>query len=91
MNSAAPENGVESGASDGPTGDRVRAAIPAILRTARPSLATGPTPLHPLDRLRAALGDRGPRLWIKRDDLTGLALGGNKARKLEYLLAEARA
>lgn len=61
------------------------------LREARARLVTAPTPLEPLDRLRAALGGAGPRLWIKRDDLTGLALGGNKARKLEYLLAQARA
>ena len=72
-------------------GDRLRAAVPHVLRSARPSLVTAPTPLQPLHRLRAALGDHGPRLWIKRDDLTGLALGGNKARKLEYLVADARA
>ena len=42
-----------------------------------------------MPRLSAALG--GPRLWVKRDDLTGLAFGGNKARKLEFLLAEAQA
>lgn len=74
-----------------PSGDAVRAAVPPALRAARPSLVTAPTPLQPLDRLRAALGGRGPRLWVKRDDLTGLAFGGNKARKLEYLLADARA
>jgi D-cysteine desulfhydrase family pyridoxal phosphate-dependent enzyme len=44
-----------------------------------------PTPLHRLDRLSAALG---AELWIKRDDLTGLGGGGNKVRKLEYLLAD---
>jgi D-cysteine desulfhydrase family pyridoxal phosphate-dependent enzyme len=48
-----------------------------------------PTPVEALPRLSAALG--GPHLWVKRDDLTGLAFGGNKARKLEYLLAEAQA
>ena len=47
----------------------------------------GPTPLEPMPRLSAALG--GPTLWIKRDDCTGLATGGNKTRKLEYLVAEA--
>lgn len=54
-------------------------------------LATLPTPLHELPRLRAALGGAGscPRILIKRDDLTGLALGGNKARKLEFLLGDA--
>jgi D-cysteine desulfhydrase family pyridoxal phosphate-dependent enzyme len=46
-----------------------------------------PTPLHRLPRLSE---DLGLDLWIKRDDLTGLALGGNKGRKLEYLMAEVR-
>ncbi len=46
-----------------------------------------PTPLEPLPRLSDALG--GPRLWVKRDDLTGLAFGGNKVRKLEFFMAEA--
>lgn len=53
----------------------------------RVPLALLPTPLVPLPRLSEHLG--GPPIWMKRDDLTGLALGGNKARKLEYLLAEA--
>ncbi len=54
-----------------------------------------PTPLEPLKRLSAYLnegingGSGGPNLWIKRDDCTGLATGGNKARKLEYLLGDA--
>jgi 1-aminocyclopropane-1-carboxylate deaminase/D-cysteine desulfhydrase-like pyridoxal-dependent ACC family enzyme len=48
-----------------------------------------PTPVEVLPRLSSHLG--GPKLLIKRDDLTGLALGGNKTRKLEYLLAEAQA
>jgi L-cysteate sulfo-lyase len=48
-----------------------------------------PTPLEPLARLGPALG--GPRLWVKRDDCTGLATGGNKTRKLDYLMAEAQA
>ena len=46
-----------------------------------------PTPLHELLRLSKALG--GPRLWVKRDDQTGLAIGGNKTRKLEFTVAEA--
>jgi L-cysteate sulfo-lyase len=55
-----------------------------------PRLALGhwPTPLHELPGLSAALG--GPRIFVKRDDLTGLALGGNKCRKLEYVLADAQ-
>ncbi|MGI9302331.1 MAG: D-cysteine desulfhydrase family protein [Gammaproteobacteria bacterium] len=51
------------------------------------SLGHFPTPLEPLDRLSRELG--GPRLLLKRDDCTGLALGGNKTRKLEFLLADA--
>jgi len=58
-------------------------------RLARVSIAHLPTPLEPLPRLTAQLG--GPELWIKRDDQTGLATGGNKTRKLEFLVAEALA
>lgn len=47
-----------------------------------------PTPLEPMDRLSEMLG--GPRLWVKRDDCTGLSSGGNKTRKLEYLMADAQ-
>jgi D-cysteine desulfhydrase family pyridoxal phosphate-dependent enzyme len=47
-----------------------------------------PTPIEALPRLTAELG--GPKMLVKRDDLTGLAFGGNKTRKLEYLLAEAQ-
>jgi D-cysteine desulfhydrase family pyridoxal phosphate-dependent enzyme len=46
-----------------------------------------PTPVEPLANLSAYL--KGPALWIKRDDQTGLAFGGNKTRKLEFLVAEA--
>lgn len=46
-----------------------------------------PTPLEPMEALSKELG--GPRLWIKRDDCTGLATGGNKTRKLEFLMADA--
>ena len=54
----------------------------------RERIATLPTPLEFLPRLTARLG--GPRIYIKRDDLTGLAFGGNKTRKLEYLIADAK-
>lgn len=47
-----------------------------------------PTPIEELPRLSATLG--GPRLLVKRDDQTGLAFGGNKTRKLEFLVAEAQ-
>lgn len=50
------------------------------------SLILKPTPLHRLDRLS---DEWGVDLWIKRDDLTGFAFGGNKGRKLEYLIGEA--
>jgi L-cysteate sulfo-lyase len=53
----------------------------------RISLGFFPTPLEEMPRLSKALG--GPRLWIKRDDQTGLATGGNKTRKLEFSVAEA--
>ena len=52
------------------------------------ALAHLPTPVEPLPRFSQSLG--GPEIWIKRDDLTGLATGGNKARKLEFLLGDAR-
>lgn len=55
----------------------------------RVRLAHLPTPLEPMDRLSKALG--GPRLWIKRDDCTGMSTGGNKTRKLEFLMGEALA
>jgi len=57
--------------------------------TERIVLAHLPTPIEPLPRLTNLL--QGPRLFIKRDDLTGLGLGGNKTRKLEYLAADALA
>jgi 1-aminocyclopropane-1-carboxylate deaminase len=54
----------------------------------RQPLLFGPSPIHPLDRLTAHLD--GARLWAKRDDVnSGLAFGGNKTRKLEYLVADA--
>ena len=59
----------------------------ALRRFRRLGLAHLPTPLEPLKRLSAHLG--GPRLWVKRDDCTGLGLGGNKLRKLDYVLHEA--
>jgi L-cysteate sulfo-lyase len=60
-----------------------------LARFPRVFLAHLPTPLEKLDRLSRELG--GPELWIKRDDCTGLSTGGNKTRKLEFLMAEAQA
>ena len=53
----------------------------------RLALVSLPTPFEPLDRLSRQLG--GPRIWAKRDDCTTLGGGGNKSRKLEYLMADA--
>ncbi|MFP1725396.1 D-cysteine desulfhydrase [Lonsdalea quercina] len=58
-----------------------------LARFPRLSLGHFPTPLEPLPALTAYLN--GPTIYIKRDDATGLATGGNKTRKLEFLLAEA--
>ena len=63
---------------------RLEQAISGLPRT---TLAVRPTPLEAMPRLSAALG--GPPLYIKRDDLTGLAFGGNKTRMLEFSLADA--
>ncbi len=61
----------------------------ALRRFPRLDFALLPTPLGALPRLSEALG--GPRILAKRDDMTGHALGGNKARKLSYILADAEA
>ncbi len=53
----------------------------------RANLAQLPTPIHPLSNFQEKIG--GPELWIKRDDLTGLAGGGNKTRKLEFIVGDA--
>ncbi|GAB1259926.1 D-cysteine desulfhydrase family protein [Aurantivibrio plasticivorans] len=50
-------------------------------------IAQTPTPLHQLERVSSELN--GPRIWIKRDDLTGSGLSGNKVRKLEFVIAQA--
>jgi D-cysteine desulfhydrase family pyridoxal phosphate-dependent enzyme len=59
-----------------------------MMKISRLNFAHLPTPIETLPRLSDALS--GPRLLIKRDDQTGLAFGGNKTRKLEFLVAEAR-
>lgn len=53
----------------------------------RVKLAYLPTPLEEMENLSDFLG--GPKLFVKRDDCTGLAFGGNKARKLEFIVGEA--
>ncbi len=58
-----------------------------LCRFPKVDLINLPTPLRKLDGLSAVL--EGPSIYIKRDDLTGLAFGGNKSRKLEYVMADA--
>jgi 1-aminocyclopropane-1-carboxylate deaminase/D-cysteine desulfhydrase-like pyridoxal-dependent ACC family enzyme len=65
------------------TREELRQRIDAL---ARVRLAHLPTPLDACPRLSATLG--GPRIYVKRDDLTGLAFGGNKTRQLEFLFAQ---
>jgi D-cysteine desulfhydrase len=60
-----------------------------LARFPRRHYTEGRTPLHKLERLSALLG--GPEIYMKRDDLLGLAAGGNKTRKLEFLVADALA
>jgi 1-aminocyclopropane-1-carboxylate deaminase/D-cysteine desulfhydrase-like pyridoxal-dependent ACC family enzyme len=62
--------------------------IPAIENLPRVKLGCYPTPLTEARHLSSALG--GPRIFIKREDLSGLALGGNKCRRLEFILAKAK-
>jgi 1-aminocyclopropane-1-carboxylate deaminase len=64
--------------------------VPSLSDYPRHPLTFGPSPVHRLDRLTAHLG--GATIWAKREDVSsGLAFGGNKVRKLEYLLADALA
>jgi D-cysteine desulfhydrase family pyridoxal phosphate-dependent enzyme len=70
----------------------LKAMLKAISWARFPRLDCGfyPTPIEEMPRLRAVLGNNAPRLFIKRDDYTGAGLGGNKVRKLEYVLAQAQ-
>lgn len=61
-------------------------AVKQLTDFKRLKLGTLPTPIHRLDNISRILGTN---VWIKRDDLTGVGLGGNKVRKLEFLLADA--
>jgi 1-aminocyclopropane-1-carboxylate deaminase/D-cysteine desulfhydrase-like pyridoxal-dependent ACC family enzyme len=80
-------------------GDSARPArLPTLALVTVPSaalprvrLVNAPTPLEPMDRLAAHLHLPAGTLWVKRDDLTGLAMGGNKVRKLELVVADALA
>ena len=67
--------------------DKINNLLLALNRRARISLAQLPTPIHRLENFGRQLNL--PELWIKRDDLTGLEGGGNKTRKLEFLVGDA--
>ena len=66
-------------------------AIARLNEVPRLSFGHYPTPIEELPRLRQLLGANAPRVFIKRDDYTGPGFGGNKVRKLEYILAKAKA
>ncbi len=78
--------GLAFGEMTHPSSDSLRERLGGFPRQ---RLAHLPTPLQPMPRLSKTLG--GPALWIKRDDCTGLATGGNKTRKLEFLMGAAQA
>jgi D-cysteine desulfhydrase len=95
---AAPEPGADAAAPRQPGGDAAAPREPGADAAAPPepgglagrrriSLVLEPTPLHPAPRLSRELG---VPILLKRDDLTGLGLGGNKLRGLEYILADLR-
>src|SRR3954468_2254202 len=65
----------------------IRDFVARLSKFPRLGLAHLPTPLEPMTRLTQHLG--GPRLWVKREDCTGPGFGGNKLRKLDYVLHEA--
>jgi len=64
----------------------IRDILDRVDRFPRVDIIHRPTPLRKLERLSARLG--GPEIYVKRDDLTGLAFGGNKSRKLEFIIAD---
>lgn len=82
--------------ADGPSASRIRmpeitldALKQRLSRFPRKKLIHLPTPLAKLENLTRELG--GPEIWVKRDDLTGAGFGGNKSRKLEFIVADALA
>ena len=87
---AAPEPGAQAAAPPRPGGQTAAPELPGLADLAgrrRVGLVLEPTPLHPAPRLSRELG---VPILLKRDDLTGLGLGGNKLRGLEYILADLR-
>ena len=84
---AACGGGAATGDLEGDTTDPMTVFDEAVDRFERAPLSHLPTPFEEMPTLAAELG--GPRLFVKRDDQTGLAFGGNKARKLDFILADA--
>lgn len=80
--------GLDRAGSADLTASRCKELAVRLAKFPRIALGHLPTPLEPMDRLSEMLG--GPRLWVKRDDCTGLSTGGNKTRKLEFLMADAQ-
>src|SRR4030095_7281444 len=68
---------------------RIERAIERFNAIPRLNYRVYPTPIEAASRFREALGGGAPRVFIKRDDYTGPGFGGNKVRKLEYVLAKA--
>ena len=81
--------GAGAGDLEGDATDPMTVFDEAVARFERAPLSHLPTPFEEMPTLAAELG--GPRLFVKRDDQTGLAFGGNKARKLDFILADAAA
>lgn len=83
-------SGCAGGGIHGPSGPGGGTSVEKRISQSFPRahLAQLPTPLEEMETVSARLG--GPRILVKRDDQTGLATGGNKARKLEYILADAQ-
>ena len=79
--------GAGAGDLEGDATDPMTVFDEAVARFERAPLSHLPTPFEEMPTLAAELG--GPRLFVKRDDQTGLAFGGNKARKLDFILADA--
>jgi D-cysteine desulfhydrase len=77
---------------NGPSSERPLFKAYPRLRTALPHVSLGafPTPVERLETLEARLGSTGVLLYVKRDDLSGEPYGGNKVRKLEFILGQAR-
>ena len=65
-------------------------ALAAMMSMPAVELASAPTPIEEMKRLAAALGPASPRMFVKRDDLLSFACGGNKVRKIQTVVAEAK-